>query len=70
MTFRKTSLPRVISSGVGEVGVEGGLLGVHRGLREVIDDALMNALWDREAKPCRVDLASKTSGVTLASRIH
>ena len=70
MTFRKTSLPRVISSGVGEVGVEGGLLGVHRGLREVIDDALMNALGDQEAKLCRVDLPSKTTGVTLATCIH
>jgi hypothetical protein len=30
----------------GEVGVEGGLLGVHRGLRDVIDDATMNALFD------------------------
>ena len=36
--------------GAGEVGVEGGLLGVHRGLRGVIDDALMNALGDQEAK--------------------
>jgi hypothetical protein len=34
----------------GEVGVEGGLLGVHRGLRDVIDDATMNALFDQEAK--------------------
>ena len=30
----------------GEVGVKGGLLGVHRGLRDVIDDATMNALFD------------------------
>ena len=34
----------------GEVGVEGGLLGVHRGLRGVIDDKHMNALFDQEAK--------------------
>jgi hypothetical protein len=30
--------------------VEGGLLGVHRWLRDVIDDASMNALFDQEAK--------------------
>lgn len=35
---------------VGEVGVEGGLLGVHRGLRDVIDDTTMSALSDQEAK--------------------
>ena len=29
-----------------EVGVEGGLLGVHRRLRDVIDDITMNALFD------------------------
>lgn len=34
----------------GEVGVEGGLLGVHNWLREVIDDTTMNALFDQEAK--------------------
>jgi hypothetical protein len=34
-----------------EVGVEGGLLGVHRWLRGVIDDATMNALFNQEAKP-------------------
>ena len=34
----------------GEVGVEGGLLGVYRGLRDVIDDTTMNALFDQEAK--------------------
>jgi hypothetical protein len=34
----------------GEVGVEGGWLGVHRGLRVVIDDTDMNALFDQEAK--------------------
>ena len=36
--------------GVGEVGVEGGWLGVHRGLCDVIDDTPMNALFDQEAK--------------------
>lgn len=40
----------VDGGGVGEVGVEGCLLGVHRGLRDVIDDATMNALFDQEAK--------------------
>ncbi|PWB56537.1 MAG: hypothetical protein C3F18_04860, partial [Nitrosomonadales bacterium] len=39
----------VDGSGAGEVGVEGGLLGVYRGLRDVIDDA-MNTLFDQEAK--------------------
>lgn len=36
--------------GTVEVGVEGGWLGVHRWLRDVIDDATMNALLDQEAK--------------------
>lgn len=36
--------------GAGEVGVEGGWLGVHHWLRGVIDDATMNALFDQEAK--------------------
>jgi len=36
--------------GAGEVGVEGGWLGVHRGLRSVIDDTSMNALFDQKAK--------------------
>jgi len=40
----------VDGGGAVEVGVEGGLLGVHRGLRDVIDDATMNALFDQEAK--------------------
>jgi hypothetical protein len=30
----------------GEVGVESDLLSVHRWLRDVIDDATMNALFD------------------------
>ena len=40
----------VDGGGVGEVGVEGGWLGIHRGLRDVIDDRVMNALFDQEAK--------------------
>ena len=40
----------VDGGGAGEVGVEGSLLGVHRGLRDVIDDEHMNALFDQEAK--------------------
>ena len=32
----------------GEVGVKGGLLGFHRGLRDVIDDTTMNALFNQE----------------------
>lgn len=31
----------------GEISVEGGLLGVHRWLRDVIDNATMNALFNR-----------------------
>ena len=34
----------------GEVGVEGGWLGVHRGLCGVIDDRVMNALFESKAK--------------------
>ena len=33
-----------------QVCVEGSLLGVHRGLRDVIDDKHMNALFYKEAK--------------------
>ena len=33
-----------------QVCFEGGLLGVHRGLPDVIDDKHMNALFDQEAK--------------------
>lgn len=40
----------VDGGGAGEVGVDGGLLGVHCGLRDVIDDATMNALFNLEAK--------------------
>jgi hypothetical protein len=40
----------VDGGGAGKVGVEGGWLGVHRGLRGVIDDTDMNALFDQEAK--------------------
>lgn len=47
----------VDGGGAGEVGVEGGLLGVHRGLRDVIDDKHMNALFDQEAKQYRSELS-------------
>jgi excisionase family DNA binding protein len=40
----------MVGGGAGEVGVEGGLLGVPPGLRDVIDDATMNALFDLETK--------------------
>ena len=40
----------VSGGGAGEVRVEGGLLGVHCELRDVIDDTTMNALFDQEAK--------------------
>ena len=40
----------VNGGGASEVGIEGGWLGVHRGLQVVIDDATMNALFDQEAK--------------------
>ena len=33
----------------GEIGVEGGLFGIHRGFRDAIDDVTMNALFDQEA---------------------
>ena len=46
--------------GAGEVGVEGGLLGVHRGLRGVIDDEVMNALFDQEAKLFLMHFTSET----------
>ncbi|WP_313952933.1 hypothetical protein [Accumulibacter sp.] len=36
--------------GAGEVGINGGLLGIQRGFREVMDDATMNALFDYETK--------------------
>ena len=44
-----------------EVGVEGGLLGVRRGLRDVIDDTDMNALFYREAKLFLMRFASNTT---------
>jgi len=47
----------VDGSGAGEVGVGGGLLGVHRGLRDVIDDKHMNALFNWKAKLFIVDLS-------------
>jgi hypothetical protein len=40
----------VDSCSAGEIGVQGGLLGVHRWLRDVIGDTSMNALFDQEAK--------------------
>jgi hypothetical protein len=51
----------VNGGGAGEVGVEGGWLGVHRGLRDVIDDATMNALFYREAKLFLMQFASNTT---------
>lgn len=47
----------VEGSAAGEAGVEGGCLGVHRGLSEVIDDMHMNALFDQEAKLFLADLS-------------
>ena len=49
----------------GEVGVEGGWLGVHRGLRVVIDDMDMNALFDQEAKLFLPDEGQKSARKTL-----
>ena len=43
----------VDGSDAGEVGVEGGWLGVHRWICGVIDDTDMNALFDQEAKRMR-----------------
>lgn len=48
-------------SSAGEVGVEGGWLGVLRGLRDVIDDTDMNALFDQEAKLFAMRFASNTT---------
>jgi len=45
----------------GAEGVEGGLLGVHRGLRVVIDDKHMNALFYREAKLFLMRFASNAT---------
>jgi len=50
---------------MGEVGFEGGLLGVHRGLHGVIDDALMNALVDQEAKLDHVNRKAITTIYTI-----
>ena len=44
-----------------QVCVEGSLLGVHRGLRDVIDDTSMNALFYREAKLFLMRFASNTT---------
>jgi hypothetical protein len=38
------------AAGAGQASFGGDLLGVHRWLRDVIDDATMNALLDQEAK--------------------
>ena len=43
--------PSVDSGSAGEVGVEGGELSVQRGLRDVVDDESMNALFHQKAKP-------------------
>lgn len=48
----------VDGGGAGKIGVEGALLGVHRWLRDVIDDATMNALFDQEAKLFLIHFAS------------
>jgi hypothetical protein len=45
----------------GEVSVEGGWFGIHRGLRGVIDDKHMNALLYREAKLFLMRFASNTT---------
>ena len=42
--------PKLFDFLTSSVGVVGGLLGVHRGLRDVIDDTTMNALFNQEAK--------------------
>lgn len=44
---------------VGSLGV--GEFGVHHGLRDVIDDAAMNALFDQEAKLFPMQFASNTT---------
>jgi hypothetical protein len=54
----------VDGGGAGEVGVEGGLLGVHHGLRGVIDDATMNALFDQEAKLFQPDKRQESARKT------
>lgn len=62
-------LPQPFQLGVdgdsaGEIGVEGGLLGIHRGLRDVIDDKHMNALFDQEAKLFLPDEGQKSARKT------
>ena len=47
--------------GAGEVGVEGDWLGVHRVLRDSIDDTDMNALFYGEAKLFLMQFASDTT---------
>ena len=49
----KTATPSQASAGVAyspTSTLKSGLLGIYRGLRDVIDDATMNALFDQEAK--------------------
>ena len=38
----------------------GGLLGIHRGLRDVIDDETINVLFDQEAKLSLIVMSLKT----------
>lgn len=54
----------------GKCGVEGGLLGVHRRLREVIEDTTMNALFNQEAKLFAIIFRHQKSGCTCATLIH
>jgi len=44
-----------------QVGVEGGWLGIHRGLRDVINDTTMNALIDLEAKQYQSEFSEKST---------
>ena len=49
------------SGSAGKVRVQGGWLGVHRGLWAGIDDTTMNALFDQEAKLFLMQIASSTT---------
>jgi len=49
----------VNGGGASEVGAEGGWFGVHRGLRVVINDTTMNALFDQEAKQYQPEVLEK-----------
>ncbi len=61
----------VDGGGTGEVGVEGSWLGAHRWLRDVIDDATMNALFNLEAKlfPRLVDRKNRPENIQLILKI-